>query len=157
MVMVRTTQPPQRGSHSLWSSIGYGVLFLASRLRSQQSIEGAPPPQLLQHVDAEPVNVLCMDGGGIKGRNLMVVVEEMERLSGSPVASSFHLTGGSSIGGCGSLFISHFGQNATGVSRRAMHDLQSRCFADQSKMRLLRAGHMCADERAAFVVDVCGD
>lgn len=38
-----------------------------------------------------------------------------------------------------------------------MHDLQSRCFADQSKMRLLRAGHMCADERAAFVVDVCGD
>ena len=42
-----------------------------------------------------------MDGGGILGRNHMVIVEEMEAATGVPASESFDLVGGTSIGGCG--------------------------------------------------------
>ena len=49
--------------------------------------------------DAEPVNILCMDGGGIRGRNQVVIVEELEAALGGPLSEQFDLVAGTSIGG----------------------------------------------------------
>ena len=89
---------------------------------------------------AKPVNILCMDGGGIKGRNLMAMVDEIEALTGRPVSEDFDLVAGTSIGGCGALFVGKYGANATWMARRAMNRLRLDCFAQRSKGRLLRRG-----------------
>ena len=62
-----------------------------------------------------PLNVLCLDGGGIRGRNLMVMVSEIEAACGRPISEMFDLIAGTSIGGCGALFLSKFQEEA--VSR----------------------------------------
>jgi len=50
-------------------------------------------------VEAERVNVLSIDGGGVRGIIPAVVLGELERLTGRPVASLFHLIAGTSTGG----------------------------------------------------------
>jgi len=52
-----------------------------------------------------PLNILCMDGGGMRGLNLLVMAEEIELQTGKPLASLFDLVAGTSIGGCGALFV----------------------------------------------------
>lgn len=47
----------------------------------------------------EPVRVLSIDGGGIRGIIPALVLGELERLTGRPVASLFHLIAGTSTGG----------------------------------------------------------
>ena len=91
--------------------------------------EHSPPPP-------PPLRVLVMDGGGMKGRNLLVTLREIEKRAGRPVSELFDLVCGTSIGGCGALFIAQFGANATNQAETAFKNLQSRCFANQSKRRL---------------------
>eukprot|EP00966_Prymnesium_polylepis_P233040 5389686-Prymnesium_polylepis.1 len=73
----------------------------------------------------------------------MVLVEEIERVTGAPVAEQFDIVAGTSIGGCGALFINRYAQpgQAVAVAREAMQELQNTCFADASKRRLLVEGH----------------
>ena len=42
------------------------------------------------------------------------------------------------------------------MARMAMHELQTTCFADASKRRLLTDGHACADQRRRFTDSICG-
>ena len=100
---------------------------------------------------AAPINVLCMDGGGIRGRCLLAMVEEMEAVLGAPIAEHFDLIAGTSIGGCGSLFLSRYPEwgHATRMARKALQELQSRCFAAKQRNwgRLFSRGFLCADAR----------
>ena len=105
--------------------------------------------------DAEPVNILCLDGGGIRGRNQVVLVEELEAALGSPVADQFDLVAGTSIGGCGALFVARYGAHATAMARTAMRALQERCFAQPSRRQLLSRGHLCRDARREFMAELC--
>uniref|UniRef100_A0A7S2BAL4 PNPLA domain-containing protein n=1 Tax=Haptolina brevifila TaxID=156173 RepID=A0A7S2BAL4_9EUKA len=175
--------PTLQGQRQTWSppvpkvaaTLGWGLLFLQqrgmSRLEAEtchesansivpHSAKDAPagPLQPRRQRDAEerPLNILSLDGGGIKGRNQMVMIEELEAATGRSVAHQFDLIGGTSIGGCGALFIAHFSDAATAKARVAMSELQHRCFASTSKRRLLVDGHFCSDQRRAFMMDCVG-
>ena len=120
--------------------------------------DGLVPSNCELDPDMRPVNILCMDGGGIRGRCLLAMVEEMEDMLGSPVASHFDLIAGTSIGGCGALFISHFPAKgeAARMGRTALRELATRCFADKSAWRLFQGGYLCADARREFMLELCG-
>jgi len=114
---------------SIASSLRWMLWYVAA----QVTWRGTPwrsPPRLQQELpielparpavfdpDAEPLNILCMDGGGIRGRNLMVMVEEIEAVIGRPVAECFDLVAGTSIGGCGALLISQFPGNGEALPK----------------------------------------
>lgn len=158
---MRLTAPrPATSRSNFFSSVGWGLLYLQTRLPAPRvgglGLEDAPSLK----DDAPPLNVLCMDGGGIKGRNLMAIIEEIEAATGQPAADTFDLVAGTSIGGCGALFLSKYAANATAMARAAMHELQYRCFSDRSVRRLLRHGHVCSDaapnSRRQFTLDICG-
>ena len=105
---------------SIASSLRWMLWYVAAQVtwrgtpwRSPPRLQQEPPIELparpaVFDPDAEPLNILCMDGGGIRGRNLMVMVEEIEAVIGRPVAECFDLVAGTSIGGCGALLISQF-------------------------------------------------
>lgn len=105
-----------------------------------------------------PINVLCMDGGGIRGRSLLAMVEEMEQMLGGPVAAHFDLIAGTSVGGCGSVFLSRYPETgrATRMGRRALTELQNRCFSRRSWGRLFRQGFLCSDARRELMLELCG-
>ena len=75
----------------------------------------------------------------------MVIVEELEASLGWPVAEQFDLVAGTSIGGCGALFVAKYGARATAMARTAMRELQLQCFAQPSRRQLLSQGHLCRD------------
>ena len=116
----------------------------------QDDVDGTP-----SHM---PINVLCMDGGGIRGRCLLAMVEEMEQQLGGPVAAHFDLIAGTSIGGCGSIFLSRYPEpgRATRMARLALTELQNRCFAQQNWRQLIRQGFLCRDERRELMLELCG-
>ncbi|KAL1528999.1 hypothetical protein AB1Y20_010320 [Prymnesium parvum] len=144
---------------SFASTLGWAALFALNapqraRLGEPTHVGAAPPCGA-----APPVRILTLDGGGVRGRNLLVMAEEIERLTGRPLAEQFDLVAGTSIGGCGALFINRYPLPGAAVSaaRLATAELQSRCFAASSKRRLFSEGHACADERRAFVDAICGE
>lgn len=143
------------------ATVGWGLLFLqqwasgSNGCNDQMAPTSLGPPTLASTLQ-RPLNILCLDGGGIKGRNQMVMVEELEAATGRPLGQQFDLIAGTSIGGCGALFLAHFQDDATAKARSAMHELQHSCFASTSKRRLLIDGHFCADQRRAFMMKVVG-
>lgn len=107
-------------------------------------------------VEERPLRVLCLDGGGMKGRNLLVMIRELERVSGKPVCELFDVVCGTSIGGCGALFVSRFGPDAADQAELAFKGLQRRCFATSSHKRFLQQGQCCTDDRAELVRELLG-
>ena len=105
----RARSPAAAGNDRFVSSLGWGVAFVLGQLGSQPWDSAATDPVPPFSPDAEPVNILCLDGGGIRGRNQVVLVEELEAALGSPVADQFDLVAGTSIGGCGALFVARYG------------------------------------------------
>lgn len=102
------------------------------------------------------LRVLCLDGGGMKGRNLLLMIQEIERRAGRPISELFDVVCGTSIGGCGALFIARFGRDATEVASSAFRGLQERCFATSSRVRFFQEGLWCTDERADLVTELLG-
>jgi predicted acylesterase/phospholipase RssA len=157
-------RPSGGDAGGLLSTLGWALVFMHSRLdRRLAHYRGwetshAQPPITDGYVerDLSPVSLLVMDGGGIKGRNLMVMVEEIEIATGKPASAMFDLVAGTSIGGAGALFLGKYGRAGVQKSREAMTELQYRCLANRSVNRLFRAGHICHDDRQQFVIDVCG-
>ncbi|KAJ8599972.1 hypothetical protein CTAYLR_002874 [Chrysophaeum taylorii] len=125
-----------------------GALSLASGLASR-AVEAIARRQ-------RPLRVLCLDGGGMKGRNLLVMIRELERRAGKPVSELFDVVCGTSIGGCGALFVAKFGAAATARAEMAFKGLQERCFATSSRRRLFSEGQYCADRRADLVSELLG-
>lgn len=141
------------------------------------SMDWVPRPRLvapLRHADlavgssatstprasGRPLNILCMDGGGMRGLNLLVLAEEIELQTGKPLASLFDLVAGTSIGGCGALFINKYPApgEATRMARLALRELQHRCFGPSARSRssLFWKGHLCLDRRREFMLEICG-
>ena len=125
------------------------------RYDAPSRLTSLPPPQLSTN---RPINVLCMDGGGIRGRCLLAMVEEMEQMLGGPVSAHFDLIAGTSIGGCGSIFLSRYPESghATRMARLALTELQNRCFAQWNWRRLLLRGFLCRDARRELILELCG-
>jgi len=96
----------------------------------------------------------------MRGRNLLVIAEEMELQTGKPLSSLFELVAGTSIGGCGALFLNKYPApgEATHMARRALRMLQERCFAPDARSygHLWRDGHLCLDRRREFMLELCG-
>ena len=133
------------------------VLYSYKTVELREHVDVQEARQLIDRAPSRPINILCMDGGGIRGRCLLTMVEEMETILGAPVSTYFDLVAGTSIGGCGSLFLASYPKGeATRLARAALRELQNRCFANRSPTRLLLRGHLCADERRAFMRDICG-
>src|SRR5919206_3940776 len=61
----------------------------------------------------ERVHVLSIDGGGMRGIIPAVVLAELERLTGRPAASLFHLMAGTSTGGLLTLALAKPGAAGT--------------------------------------------
>ena len=152
-----------RGASNLLGTIRFLFVSVAA-LRVQASIvPPIPTMQAPQFLAAPPVaeserplNVLCLDGGGVKGRNLMVMIAEIEEACGRPVSEMFDLIAGTSIGGCGALFLSKFKDDATSKAQHAFASLQSTCMQQQSMLRLVSQGHLCLDSRPRFLRDLVG-
>jgi hypothetical protein len=132
---------------------------LFSHLRHAPVTVGAsatPSP----HASGRPLNILSMDGGGMRGLNLLVLAEEIEIQTGKPLASLFDLVAGTSIGGCGALFINKYPApgEATRMARLALSELQHKCFALEARSRssLFWKGHLCLDRRREFILEICG-
>ena len=156
----KPAQPTSQRSASLASSVGWGLLFIASKLTAPwKPVPSTPVTGAPAISTSTPISILTLDGGGIRGRNQIALVAELEELTGAPLAVQFDLVAGTSIGGCGALFISRYPLpgEAARQARRAMTELQYRCFAESSKRRLLSEGHYCADARRRFTEDVCGN
>ncbi|KAL3904364.1 MAG: hypothetical protein SGPRY_011310, partial [Prymnesium sp.] len=192
-----TTPSPVSRPDSFASTLGWALLFLinsgkrselasrvrGARIRPVPAIEASPmfffteesPPPLIlpPSSDRPPIRVLSLDGGGIRGRNLMVMIEAIEAETGVPIAEQFDLIAGTSIGGCGALVRAQPAPLVYSLNRRsaiaqfdypkpvdkareAMVQLQTTCFANASKRRLFSEGHVCADHRRVFVDDICG-
>ena len=112
-----------------------------------------PPGQSIRR----PLRVLSLDGGGMRGLNQILVAEALEDAADAPIADLFDLVVGTSIGGCGALFVHRFGKDAVAASRRAIEALRSRCFAPKRVGRFLTEGHTCVDERRELVRELCGN
>ena len=110
------------------------------------------------NAEMAPINILCMDGGGIRGRSLLAMVEEMEEILGGPLQAHFDLIAGTSVGGCGSVFLSRYPDRgaATKMGRKALRELQNRCFKDRGWARLFTRGFLCNDKRREFLLELCG-
>ena len=81
------------------------VLYSYKTVELREHVDVQEARQLIDRAPSKPINILCMDGGGIRGRCLLTMVEEMETILGAPVSTYFDLVAGTSIGGCGSLFL----------------------------------------------------
>ena len=106
---------------------------------------------------SRPLRILSLDGGGMKGRNIATMIDVLERETGAPIARSFDLVVGTSIGGCGALFVNRFGDEALAASKLAFARLQTRCFEPRKRHHFFLKGHTCVDERSALVRELCGD
>jgi len=102
------------------------------------------------------LRVLCLDGGGMRGLNLLIIIKELEKRTGVPASQLFDVVAGTSIGGCGALFLHHFADDATEQAQAALEGLRTRCFANTSPGRLMLRGRRCHDDRAGLLRDLTG-
>ena len=87
-----------------------------------------------------PLRVLCMDGGGMRGVNLLCMLEALEARLGAPVHERFDLVCGTSIGGAGALFMAHL-DRPLAEAREASDQMREACFVGASSWRLLVRGY----------------
>lgn len=60
---------------------------------------GSAPPTLEEHLFGDgPKRILALDGGGIRGRITLGILQRIEAVVGSPLSSHFDLIGGTSTG-----------------------------------------------------------
>jgi hypothetical protein len=90
-----------------------GILKKFENQSSAMSMRG-----LYEHVgmtDADPINIICMDGGGMKGYCHTAVVEELQQMMGGESEEEddlmryFDLSCGISVGGIATLIQGHHG------------------------------------------------
>ena len=58
-----------------------------------------------RRLTGKPVNILALDGGGVKGLNLLAMGRELEERTGKALCDTFDLVCGTSIGGAGAAAI----------------------------------------------------
>ena len=118
--MERARAAAQSRPDSLLRSVGWILLYLRGRgvLENAETITSMCLPDVRPQFapDAKPINILCIDGGGIRGRNLMVMVEELEKALGRPLAGEFDLVAGSSIGSNASNLVRACRMTASGTA-----------------------------------------
>ena len=71
------------------------ILFIGKQ-SVHEHIDLASSERLIDHF-RRPINILTLDGGGIRGRCLLTMVEELEETLGAPISHYFDLIGGTSM------------------------------------------------------------
>eukprot|EP00927_Polykrikos_kofoidii_P036782 TRINITY_DN31034_c0_g1_i1.p1 TRINITY_DN31034_c0_g1~~TRINITY_DN31034_c0_g1_i1.p1 ORF type:complete len:775 (-),score=99.04 TRINITY_DN31034_c0_g1_i1:251-2290(-) len=69
-----------------------------TRIKSVEFSDIQPSPRFADC--GRPLRVLCIDGGGVKGLNAILIIQAFEKRLGCPVGEVFDLICGTSIGGC---------------------------------------------------------
>ena len=100
---------------------------------------------------ARPVCILSMDGGGIKGHVLELLLGEIERACGAPINHLFDLIGGVSTGGVAALHTAYADPSTYDGCTEYKESLERarRVLAGARICRLFREGHLC--DRTATV------
>ena len=94
---------------------------------------------------ARPVCILSMDGGGIKGHVLELLLGEIERACGAPINHLFDLIGGVSTGGVAALHTAYADPSTYDSCTEYKESLERarRVLAGARVCRLFREGHLC--------------
>jgi predicted acylesterase/phospholipase RssA len=91
--------------------------------------------------DEPPLRILCMDGGGVRGANLLSTLDALDQRIEGPLHEAFDVVCGTSIGGAGALLMAHT-EDPLEQCRKAMSDMADAVFAKASGWRLLVRGQM---------------
>jgi len=97
----------------------------------------------------DPINIVCFDGGGAKGIAHLAMLQELSKKAGRNVLPSFHLTGGSSIGGITSLLCNACDGDLDEVCRvgyKTANEVRVKTFKKFSLWNLLKTGHLQNDK-----------
>lgn len=98
--------------------------------------------------EGEPVNILCFDGGGMRGYALVVMIEMMQKKAGKNLLDCFDLVGGTSVGGCAALICNRSDSFETGhmLMRDVIDDVREDCFEGMKSgnnfLRLFSEGNL---------------
>jgi hypothetical protein len=127
---------------------------------------------LYQHVGmsgADPINIICMDSGGMKGYCHTAVVDELQKMMGEnnnnaeddDLMQYFELSCGTSVGGIAALMQGHHG-TTDGVHKDAsllLNRIRDRSFKRFSKWSLFLKGTLTTgqDKIAHILEDFYGD
>merc|ERR1712176_964379 len=80
------------------------------------------------HKQVRPLRILCLDGGGAKGANLVVMLQAIESRCGRPLIELFDVVCGTSIGSC-SGFALTMGLKA----EKLLDGMEQLCFKSSSE------------------------
>jgi len=89
--------------------------------------------------EGKPINILCFDGGGMRGYAYSVMLETMQTKSGKNLLDCFDLIGGTSVGGCAALVCNRAESIEAGqlLSRDVFDDIREQCFEGMKSRRNL--------------------
>jgi len=103
--------------------------------------------------EGKPINILCFDGGGMRGYALVVMLEMMQKKAGKNLLDCFDLVGGTSVGGCGALVCNRSDTLETGcmLMRDVIDDVRENCFeglkTSRNFVRLITEGSLLRKEQ----------
>ena len=113
-------------------TISVKALHAPASVREPSSVASSEQP---------PLRILSLDGGGIKGYNLLEMLLRLEKRCGLPVTDLFDLVVGTSIGGTIALALTTVGGKAGCTTVELLLDsLASDVMAKGSLLHLLRSG-----------------
>lgn len=110
--------------------------------------------------ELEPINILCMDGGGMKGYALLAMLEEFaDMCGGKDIMEMFDLMGGTSVGGLAALTLGHSKSFAEGYRTGLdwADQLREKTFAKKDFAQLVWKGFLLADRRKEIFRGLFGE
>ena len=117
------------------------VLYSYKTVELREHVDVQEARQLIDRAPSMPINILCMDGGGIRGRCLLTMVEEMETILGAPVSTYFDLWLGRALAAAAHSF-SHAIQRER---QRGSHELRFVSCRIVALPTARRLGFCCVD------------
>ena len=129
----------------LFDTLSLVLLFLRSArvdlMERRFREEASTYIQSTVETDEPPLRILCMDGGGVRGANLLSTLDALDQRVEGPLHEAFDVVCGTSIGGAGALLMAHT-DDPLETCRKAMSDMADAVFAKASGWRLLVRGQM---------------
>jgi len=140
----------------LFDTLSLAFLFLRSarvdlleqRFREEARTYERP---LVEENDEPPLRILCMDGGGVRGANLLSCLDALDQRVEGPLHEAFDVVCGTSIGGAGALLMAHY-DDPLKECKAAMDDMAEAVFSKASGWRLLVRGQMTGKSVLSEVV-----
>jgi len=112
-------------------------------------------------LDLEPINILCMDGGGMKGFALQAMLQEFMHgmCPGRDLSDLFDLIGGTSVGGLAALTLGHHRTFDKGYETCCewAEKVRKNTFAKWSITQMITKGHLMIDKREEIFHETFGE